>query len=147
MTNAVVLSSPAAVAVPEHQRRNPLLALPPEWAKPVGYFLSARALLIREPLGLCLTLKVWIERCGLTLADALPILNRLASPELAREHQFESELMADLAAMVAERLRSKRIIADMLERRQGPAARKEPDGAVAAMLAGIVHDANGGNPC
>ena len=135
MTNALALTNPAAVAVPEHQRRNPLLALPPEWAKPVGYFLSARALLIREPLGLCLTLKVWIERCGLTLADALPIFNRLASPEMAKEHQFESELMADLAAMVAERLRSKRIIADMLARRHGPAAKSEPASEVERLAA------------
>lgn len=109
-----------AVIESESDGRKALATLPAEWRGPVAGFAMAKLYLLKTRGPLCFNLRYWISK-GLTLDDAKRIFRRLCDPDIAREHNFENQLMADMAAFVAEALRRRRMLADMEQRRQAAA--------------------------
>jgi hypothetical protein len=109
---------------------NPLSALPDGWAAPVSFFMASKASLVKSPLSLCVSLKYWAAK-GLTLDDAKACFRRLCDPDVAATHQFESQLMADLAGLVATALRRRRTIAEQMRRREAAA---EPSGVAGQVV-------------
>jgi hypothetical protein len=99
---------------------NPFSVLPPEWAAAAGFFAATKSALLRSPASLCVNLKYWISK-GLTLDDAKAIFRRLCDPDIARGHNFENQLMADLAGAVADALRRRKVLAEMKRRREAEA--------------------------
>lgn len=107
----------AALARARELEANPFTVLPPEWAEPVGFFLTCKVAVVRSPSGFCLSLKYWQTK-GLTLDDAKACFRRLCDPDVASEIQFESELMARLAGLVAEAIRRRKRIEEQARARQ-----------------------------
>jgi hypothetical protein len=101
-------------------RANPFDLIPKDWVPVVSFFAICKAALLKSPISLCAQVKLWIAD-GLTLEDARRIFNRLCRPEVAMNHQFDSQLVADLNAMVADRLRERRRIAEQIKRREAAA--------------------------
>lgn len=93
--------------------------LPPHWVDAVSFFLAAKNHLVKSRLALCANLKYWSTK-GLTLDDARQCFRRLMAPEVASRHVFETQLMADLAALVAECIQRRRTMED--QRRQASTA-------------------------
>lgn len=96
--------------------RGAMALLPAEWVRPVGFFLACKAHLVKSRLAVCASLKLWIE-AGLELDDAKLIFRKLALPDRAARHVFESELVADLAAEVAAAIRRRKQVAEQACRR------------------------------
>lgn len=90
--------------------------LPPAWIDAVGTFAASKLYLLKSVGPLCINLAYWHNK-GLELEDAKKIFRRLCDPEIAREHKFENQLMADLASMVNDCLRRKRMVEDARIRR------------------------------
>lgn len=101
-----------------------------EWVETVGYFCMCKLYLLRTRGPLCANIRYWITK-GLTLDDLRLIFRRLCDPEVARRHNYENQLMADLAGMVADTLRRKRDIEVMMRRRK---AMEEPAGPDAQVI-------------
>lgn len=134
-----VAERPQALAVVPVED-NALTMLPPEWVPAVGYFLAARNHLIKSRLSLCASLKLWIAK-GLHLDDAKRCFAAIAGPEFAMTHRFESDLMADLAAMVFVAMRRRRAAEDAkLRRSQEPTARLVCGLAESLALKGVPRD-------
>jgi hypothetical protein len=123
---------PAAQPVVESEAagRKALSKLPADWAEPVGYFCACKLYLLKTRLPLVMNLKYWMAK-GLALGEAKVIFRRLCDPDVARNHNFENQLMADLAGMVADVLRRKRMVTEMMRRRQAAA---DPAGPAAAVV-------------
>jgi hypothetical protein len=116
MTTAVAERPTQAVGRIEPTEDNALTMLPAEWVPAVGFFLAARNHLIKSRLALCTSLKLWIAK-GLVLEDAKRCFSAIAGPEFAMTHRFESDLMADLAAMVFAAIRRRKAFEDAKRRR------------------------------
>lgn len=117
MSNALAPRVPDAIARLQEAEANPFTILPPEWAAAAGFFAATKSCLLRSPVSLCANLKYWISK-GLDLDDAKAIFRRLCDPDVARGHNFENQLMADLAGAVADALRRRRVLREMKERRE-----------------------------
>lgn len=95
---------------------NPFASLPAGWVPAVTFFAAAKAVLVRSPVALCVNLRYWIAK-GLTLEDAKVCFRRLCDPEVARRHEFESQLMAELAGLVADAIKRRKAMEEMIRRR------------------------------
>ncbi len=136
MSEALIITPPVSssvVAETEAQGASALAMLPTEWAKPVAFFALAKLYLLRTRGPLCVNLKYWISK-GLELDEAKAIFRRLCDPEVSRGHNFENQLMADLAGMVADCFRRKKLAEETRIRREADAA-PESGAAVAVKLA------------
>ena len=111
---------------------NPFAILPPEWIKSVSYFAMCKASLLKSPIALCATLKVWIAD-GLTLDEGKAIFRRLMAPEFAAGHKWETDLMVDLAKMVAALNDRKRRRADAEKRKASEANPAGSEGQVVSL--------------
>lgn len=78
---------------------------------------------LETPLALCARLAVWIGDYGLQANDASQLLNEMLSPESSSKHRFASDLLADLAAAVKERIRMRR-------NQEEAARRRDEDGGL-----------------
>ena len=116
-----------ALAETEIESRKALAMLPREWAEPVAFFAMAKLPLLKTRGPLCANLKYWISK-GLTLDDAKRIFRRLCDPDIARLHNFENQLMADMAELVYRALRFRRMLTEMEMRRKE--AESSPYGVV-----------------
>jgi hypothetical protein len=111
---ALAVPSQAVAKLPDEE--NPLSMMPQDWVPAVVWFLGARNHLIKSRLALCTSLKLWIAK-GLVLEDAKRCFAAIAGPEFAMTHRFESDLMADLAAMVFSAIRRRKMYEDAARRR------------------------------
>ena len=87
------------------------------WRKHVAFFAMAKPYLLKTQGPLCANLRYWIDK-GLTVADAEKIFHRLCDPDVSKNHKFESDLMTDLAGLVDEALRRRRLIHEHNQRRK-----------------------------
>ena len=132
MTTALITipTAPTAVIESEADGRSALATLPREWAEPVAFFALSKLYLLRTRGPLCVNLRYWIAK-GLTLDDAKMIFRRLCDPEVSRSHNFENQLMAELAGLVADCLRRRKMLAEMKRRREAEAnPTSDPAGVV-----------------
>jgi hypothetical protein len=130
MTEALLITNPTptgAVVESEADGRRALATLPAEWVESVGYFCRAKLFLIRTRGPLVTNLNYWRSK-GLTLKATQAIFRRLCDPEVARNHNFENQLMADLAGMVADYFRRRRVREEAERRREAEA---DPGGPAA----------------
>jgi hypothetical protein len=122
------------------KRLRPLEALPAEYRKPVGFFWALNKHLLPSPTPLVLRLQVWIAKEDLTPAEVRAVLNRLVSPEASAAHRFASDLLCDLAQVVADVTRARRQRQDQAEARrqaEADAAAAVPAPDLAKLLAGV----------
>ncbi len=97
---------------------NPFAALPAELARPASYFCACKAHLFKGgATELCANLVYWIKK-GLTVDDAKSIFRRLCDPDVARGHNWENQLMADLAGAVDDCLRRRKAHQETMRRRE-----------------------------
>lgn len=102
-----VAQQPQAVIESESEGKSALAKLPPEWVGPVAYFCTAKLYLIRTRMPLVTNINYWRSK-GLRLDDFKAILRRLCDPEVAATHNFENQLMAEMASYVARAIRWRR---------------------------------------
>jgi hypothetical protein len=135
---AVAETSRSVAKLPDED--NPLSMIPQDWLPSVVWFLGARNHLIKSRLALCTSLKLWINK-GLILEDAKRCFAAIAGPEFAMTHRFESDLMADLAAMVFSAIRRRRAWEDAKRRRSEAQADRLVCGLAESLaLKGVPHD-------
>ncbi len=97
---------------------NPFAALPAELARPASYFCACKAHLFKGgATELCANLVYWLKK-GLTVDDAKSIFRRLCDPDMARGHNWENQLMADLAGAVDDVLRRRKAHQETMRRRE-----------------------------
>jgi hypothetical protein len=56
------------------------------------------------PISFSARMSLWVDTYGLTIADAKDILASMTAPEVAAKYRFATELLADLAQRVANRI-------------------------------------------
>lgn len=91
--------------------------LPSAWRPAVSFFARAKLGLLKTRGPLVTNLLYWISK-GLTAEDGRKIFARLCDPEVCRNHNFENQLMADLAGLVADCFRRKRMAEESRRRRE-----------------------------
>ena len=90
--------------------KRPLLLLP-ESVRPAALRLwtcNRHLAGLETPIALAGRVSLWIEEYGLEPQDAAELLNGMLSPEASEKHRFASDLLADLASSVKERIRFRR---------------------------------------
>lgn len=97
---------------------NPLYELPQEFRHAVSYFWTFHSSILNNMTCLCIRLKTWIARDGLTIEDLKPVLNKLTTPEECSNIIYPTDLLNRLAANVATVLRHKRAIEQSAKNRQ-----------------------------
>lgn len=110
-----------------------LAKLPRDWVEPVGYFCACKLYLLKTRGPLVANLIYWRSK-GLTIDDLKPILRRLCDPDIAQNHNFENQLMADFAALVNDALRRRRAQAALEKRRNAMAQPAGVDAQVVAVM-------------
>lgn len=87
---------------------NPLLALPPEWQRPVDRFGALFADILKGNVGLAARFSLWIEEDGLALAEALAAMKAVSRRAVMARIRYVGELLAELAAAVEKVLDDRR---------------------------------------
>lgn len=121
----------------DHQRRekNPLLHLPLEWRKPVAFFAAFHSDILKGVAGVVTRMRYWIKDDGLTLEEANGVMRKLMAPEKCAGFQYAGQLLAEMAFLVADAVRTRRELERMLRLRDdGDSAEREK---VRAMLDNI----------
>lgn len=87
----------------------PLRLLPPEWAVPVWSFWAHYSHLLPNQLTLVMRLHYWVRHDDLTLEEAKRAFAHLCSPAECAKYRFAGELLAALAACLAELARRRKV--------------------------------------
>lgn len=101
------------------KRANPLKQLPKDMRQAVSFFYAAYSDVLKSPLGLVTRLRFFIAS-GLSLDDLKPVLRRMMEPDEQARFEFAGQLLAALAAKVAEVLEAKRLRERADNRRTAP---------------------------
>jgi len=95
---------------------NPFLALPPGLGRAASFFMAAKSSCLKSSTCLCTNLIYWLAK-GITVDDLKGIFRRLCDPDIARGHNWDNQVMADLAGAVDDVLRRRKAHSEMIRRR------------------------------
>lgn len=104
----------------------PLRQLPKAWQLPVWDFWSFFSNLLKNQLALCSRIRHW-QQCGVQLGDLQVAFRTMRHPERAGRYKFDSEVLADLATLVATAKRSREEMEDTRRMRESNPDRLPPD--------------------
>lgn len=110
--------APAPVPAEADRKPAPLRQLPAEWRRPVAFFYAVYSDVLKGTVGLTARFRLWMKHDGLTLDEARAVMERLMRPEHAAAIQYPGQLVAALAAGVAEVVRGRRAAAEEDDRRR-----------------------------
>lgn len=101
---------------------NPLTIVPADCRAAVAKLWACNSHLLPSALALSSRVRVYLDERTLTAADVEDIANRLVQPERAARHKFAGDLLADLAALVSEKIKSNKAREECEARRKESAA-------------------------
>lgn len=132
----------AAFTIGGDEAPNPLLMVPPELRKPLGFFWMCFSKLLPSILPIAALLMTWKRSGELSSEKIIEIMRGLTRPERVAQFKFGSDVQCALAAEVTEAIRINRRDAAILARRQG----KRPPSGDGFSFAGawrkVIEEAN-----
>lgn len=116
------------------KRKNPLAVIPAELRADVSRLLVCRAAIIKDPLALCAQFQVWLQYFGLEPEDLRRICLRMLSPHVVADEHFESEITADVARLVVDVTRKRKLQREAEVRKQAEAEADGKPGVSTALV-------------
>ena len=97
-------------------KQNPTLVVPRELRPAIGRLWACNAHLIPDQLSLFATFRVFLDDHGLAVEDVPLICSRLLAPERRANHMYANQFFADLAGLVAEVVRKRKVERETAQR-------------------------------
>ncbi|MBY0515116.1 MAG: hypothetical protein K2P78_14580 [Gemmataceae bacterium] len=104
-------------AVSQRRKDNPLLWLPADWRRPVGFFCQFFSDVLKGENGIVTRFRLWAQEDGLTLDEARAAMKRLMEPVVCARTQYAGQLLAELAVQVREIVKDRRAREEQERRR------------------------------
>jgi len=124
---------------------NPLLLVPVELRKPLGFFWMAHKTILPSITPVAALLATW-TRAGLEHGDTMRILRSLTRPAAVAEFKFPSDLVRELGRMVADAMSIKRTreTIERIKREGREAALRREDRSFVADFQSLISGVNRG---
>ncbi len=105
---------------------NPVDHVPIEFQPAIAMFIGMHMGKLKDQItSLCLSIKYWHEREGLTIEELKPILAEMSKSENVAEIRSRDDFMNKIAAGVAAANRRRKVEQDMIERRRAASGSAE----------------------